>query len=186
MAEDIDATKITFVGHPFSPLGTGEQLRSHLRAASAVHLDWQILDIFRSAERRDSAHFALLGERECRIPPAGIRIFHVNGDEVDNVLAAWPAQGAKFEDGYNIVVPAWELSIYPKQWAVKLRQFDEIWALSSFIQESLATAGLNSTVIGQAVESEPGPLLPRRLLGLRESAFVLLHFFDQTSYATRK
>jgi hypothetical protein len=36
------------------------------------------------------------------------------------------------------------------------------------------------------VELPLGHILPRRYFGIRESAFVLLHFFDLTSYAARK
>jgi hypothetical protein len=68
----------------------------------------------------------------------------------------------------------------------QLRRFDEIWALSHFIADALAAADLHSTHIGQPVEVPLGPQLPRRYFGIRESAFALLHFFDLTSYATRK
>jgi glycosyltransferase involved in cell wall biosynthesis len=36
------------------------------------------------------------------------------------------------------------------------------------------------------VQQPPGPRLPRRHFGIRESAFVLLHFFDLSSYTSRK
>ena len=181
-----DAVPVTFIGHPFAPIGMGEQLRSHVAAATQLYVDCGVLDIFRYAQRSDPAHFAVIGERELRTPPDGIRIFHVNADEVDRVLAAFAASGGDFDAGYNVIVPAWELPLYPKQWAARLTKFDEVWALSAFLQESLATAGVMSHLIGQSVEPAPGPLLPRRFFGIRESAFVLLHFFDLTSYAERK
>jgi len=182
----LDKLPVTFVGHPFAPIGMGEQLRSHLSAASRALIDWRVLDIFRYAQRSDPAHFAVVGTREITEPPGGIRIFHINGDEVENVINAFTARGGDFDAGYNIIAPAWELPIYPKQWAAQLARFDEVWALSEFLRESLATAGLRSHWVGQAVQTEPGPLLPRRAFGIRESAFVLLHFFDLSSYAERK
>jgi glycosyltransferase involved in cell wall biosynthesis len=186
MMTALDGTPVTFIGHPFAPIGMGEQLRSHVAAAARVYIDCRVLDIFRYAQRSDAAHFAQIGDREIREPPRGIRIFHINGDEVDNVLDAFAARGGDFAAGYNIIVPAWELPSYPKQWAVKLAKFDEVWALSAYLQESLATAGIASHLIGQSVEPTPGVLLPRRYFGIRESAFVLLHFFDLSSYAARK
>ncbi len=181
-----DSLPVTFIGHPFAPIGMGEQLRSHLAAASAAHVEWGVLDIFRYAQRGDAAHHDLIGDREIARPRGGIRIFHVNGDEVDRVLDAFAARGGDFAGGYNIIVPAWELPLYPKQWAARLTKFDEVWALSAFVQESLATAGVMSHLVGQSVEVKPGLLLPRRFFAIRESAFVLLHFFDLTSYAARK
>ena len=185
-AMTLDETPITIIGHPWAPIGMGEQMRSHVQACGAVHLHHRIFDIFRYAQRTDAAHTRLLGDLEIEELPGGIRIFHINGDEVDRVIAAFEARGGVFADGYNIIVPAWELPAYPKEWALHLKKFDEVWALSQFIADSLATAGIKAPLIGQAIEFEHGPMLPRRHFGIRESAFVLLHFFDLSSYATRK
>ena len=182
----LDDIAVSFIGHPFAPIGMGEQLRSHLAACARLHVEFGVYDVFRYAQRADPAHFALVGERELAAVPRGIRVFHVNGDEVDSVIAAFEARGNSFADGYNIVVPAWELPAYPREWAARLARFDEVWAISRFVQTSLASAGVASHVVGQSVETTPGALLPRRHFGIRESAFVLLHFFDLSSYASRK
>lgn len=182
----LDAIPVTIIGHPWAPIGMGEQLRSHLAAGNAVSLHHQVFDIFRYAQRSDPAHARLVDPLERDDVPPGIRIFHINGDEVERVVAALEARGNSFEQGYNIVVPAWELPEYPAAWAEQLRRFDEVWALSGFIRDALAKAGIEAPLIGQAVEPEYGPLLPRRHFGIRESAFVLLTFFDLSSYASRK
>jgi hypothetical protein len=182
----LDDVPITIIGHPWAPIGMGEQLRSHLAAGNAVGLHHQVFDIFRYAQRTDPAHASLVQPLERPDVPAGIRVFHINGDEVDRVIEAFEAQGNAFAAGYNIVVPAWELPTYPAEWAKKLRRFDETWALSAFIQSALAAAGIAAPLIGQAIEPPPGPLLSRRHFGIRESAFVLLTFFDLSSYASRK
>lgn len=181
----LDDLDLTLIGHPFAPIGMGEQLRSHIAACDAVGLHHRVLDVFRHSARTDDAHVALLGVRERRDLPGGIRVFHVNGDEVDDVVAAADTRG-RFDAGYNVVMPAWELPRYPAVWVDRLRKFDEVWAMSRFVADSLAAAGIVSRVVGQSVEPEPGPLLPRRHFGIRESAFVLLHFLDLSSYATRK
>lgn len=182
----LDAVPITVIGHPFAPIGMGEQMRSHIAAMDALGLHHRVLDIFRHSARTDDAHAALIGDRERRDLPAGIRIFHVNGDEVARVLEALAARGGNFGAGYNVIIPAWELPTYPAAWAKALARFDEIWAISEFVRDSLAASGLASHVIGQSVEPAPGARLPRRWFAIRESAFVLLHFLDLTSYATRK
>ena len=182
----LEDVPVTLVGHPFAPIGMGEQLRSHVRACNAVRLHHRVMDIFRHAKRIDAAHRRLVDPLERIDVPAGIRIFHINGDEIERVIAEFEARGSSFADGYNIVVPAWELPAYPKEWASRLRQFDEVWALANFIAESLAGANIRSHVIGQSIEFEPGPCLPRRYFSIRESAFVLLTSFDLSSYATRK
>ena len=182
----LEDVPVTIIGHPWAPIGMGEQMRSHVHACNAVHLHHQVLDIFRYAQRTDQAHTQLLGDLEITAPPGGIRIFHINGDEVERVIEAFEARGGVFADGYNIIAPAWELPAYPKTWALNLQKFNEVWALSRFIGDSLATAGLKSHLVGQAIEFAAGTILPRRHFGIRESAFVLLHFFDLSSYASRK
>ena len=182
----LDDIPLTIIGHPYAPIGMGEQLRSHVQACTALLLHHRVFDIFRYAQRTDPVHFRVIGERERRDLPGGIRMFHINGDEVGPVIREFEARGGGFDAGYNIIVPAWELPAYPAAWAEKLRRFDEVWALSRFIQASLATAGIESHLIGQAVELEGGAHLPRRHFGIRESAFVLLNFFDLSSYSSRK
>jgi hypothetical protein len=177
---------LTLVGHPFATIGMGEQLRSHIAACQSVHLPFEVLDIYRYASRSDPDHRELVEPFETAHPKDGIRIFHVNGDEVEPVLREFEARGGIFADGYNIVVPAWELPVYPAAWAEQLRKFDEVWALSRFVADSLAAAGLYSTHIGQPVEMPLGHFLPRRYFGIRESAFAILHFFDLSSHASRK
>lgn len=181
---------LTFAGHPYASIGMGAQLRSHVAAARAVHLDPGVVDIFRAAPRTDFEHQSLIERCELQIIPGGIRVFHVNGDEVPRALAAFASRGGDFSAGINVIVPAWELPQYPTVWARELARFDEVWAISRFVQEALSAAGVPAHLVGQSVEAADGhgagPLLPRRSLGLRESAFILLHFFDASSYAERK
>jgi glycosyltransferase involved in cell wall biosynthesis len=177
---------ITLIGHPYATVGMGEQLRSHIAACLSVHMSFKVLDIYRYAPRGDPDHRQLVEPHEVEAPPGGIRIFHVNGDEVVRVLEAFADRGGKFSDGYNIIVPAWELPKYPAKWAKQLRKFNEVWALSHFIKESLAAGGISSTHVGQPLEVPLGQFLPRKYFGIRESAFVLLHFLDLSSFSVRK
>ena len=179
-------TDITFIGHPFAPIGMGEQLRSHVAASLAVGLRPKVYDIYRYAQRNDESYRSLIDPLEVETVGGGLRVFHVNADEVDEVLAAFAARGNDIDEGTNIIVPALELPTYPKPWAAKIARFDGVWALSHFIADALKAAGIESRYIGQSVEQDAGPLLPRRFYGIRESAFVLLHFFDLSSYASRK
>lgn len=185
-ADKFHETPITLIGHPFATVGMGEQLRSHIGACLSVHLPFRVMDIFRFASRSDVGHRNLVEPLEVDSPGTGLRIFHINGDEIEPVLRAFEARGGTLNKGYNVIAPAWELQKYPMDWAMQLRRFDEVWAVSRYIGDSLATAGISSTLIGQPVEVPLGHFLPRRYFGIRESAFVILHFFDLSSFATRK
>ncbi len=178
--------KISVIGHPFVPIGMGEQMRSFVRAAECVQIDCEVVDVYQWAPRTDPAHLDLVGDRESSIPTQKICVFHLNGDEVEPCIAALEARGFNFADHINIVMPAWELPIYPEVWAENLRRFDACWAISEFVNASLSDAGLPSTFVGQAAEIEKRSFLPRRHFGIRESAFAILHFFDTSSYVARK
>jgi glycosyltransferase involved in cell wall biosynthesis len=180
------ASEVTVVGHPYATVGMGEQMRSHMAALREVHRRFHTLDIFRYSPRTDPDYRRLVGDTEVQIPGAGVRLFHINADEVDRVRDAFEQRGGDFRAGYNIVVPAWELPKYPDAWARKLREFDEVWALSEFIRRSLEAADVPSHLMGQSVQVPTDYFFPRRYFGIRESAFVVLHFFDLSSFASRK
>ena len=178
---------ITIIGHPFASTGVGEQMRSHISALSAVGVEPRVVDIFRYASREDPNHVNLVQSNEVSPRSAThIRIFHINGDEVETAIGTLEQNGFDFSAGYNVIVPAWELPAYPAKWSALLGRFDSVWALSSFIHSSLLASGVHSTYVGQSVEVGRQAFLPRAFFGIRESAFVLLHFFDTTSFAARK
>lgn len=178
---------ISLIGHPFASTGRGEELRAAIRALRRVGANVEVLDIFRFLPRTDPAHQALLRECESEtLPRDGIRLFFINADEVEPVLAAMSARALSFEGGYNIIVPAWELPRFPDVWQPAVGRFDEVWAISRFVAAALAAADLRCHHVGQAAEIEPSAFLPRRHFELRESAFTFLGFFDTTSYVERK
>lgn len=186
MASLVDKSLVTFIGHPFSSIGVGAQIRSHVRAAASVGLDVAVLDIFGHQKSVDRDHAELIEARRRENATGGVRVFHINGDEVENALAHLQSRGLIFEEGYNIIVPAWELPVYPTVWLPALNKFNEVWSLSKFIQRSLEAVGLSSHHVGQSVEVSHRPSLSRRYFGIRESAFVFLNFFDLSSFVERK
>lgn len=179
-------TETIIAGHPFASVGMGEQMRSAVAALKAVHVPIKAFDVFRYAARIDPDHRALIEPIETLQLENGIRVFHINGNEIEAVLQHLAIAGHKFNDGYNIVVPAWELPSYPSAWAKLVREFDEAWAISNYVKEILERSNIKAFHVSQNVEIPTRPLLPRRYFGIRESAFVLLNFFDLSSYAQRK
>lgn len=161
-------------------------MRANLRALLSLDEPIEVLDVYRAAARDDRDYLALLEPLETRHLAPGTRVFHINGDEIEPVLEHLEATGSKFDAGRNIVVPAWELPVFPAVWVEPLRRFDEVWAISRFVQDALAASGISSHYVGQAVDNPVRPFLSRRYFGVRESAFVFLAFLDFSSYAARK
>ncbi|RXH06468.1 glycosyltransferase [Bradyrhizobium guangzhouense] len=177
---------VTIAGHPFASIGMGDQMRSGIKALQAAHIPVNAFDVFRYASRTDQDHHNLIDPIETTKLDGKIRVFHINGNEIDPVLAHLAAAGHDFNNGYNIVVPAWELPNYPGEWLKQVEKFDEVWAISKFVQGIFARSGLTAHHVSQNIEVPIRPLLPRSYFGIRESAFVLLNFFDLTSYSQRK
>jgi len=181
-----DSQGVTLIGHPFASIGMGEQLRACARALDAAGVEYGIYDAYRHSKRTDPEYLELVASREVAAVGAGVRIFHINGDEVEPVLSTMRQRGFDFTAGRNVVVPAWELPTYPSVWKTALDAFDEAWAISTYVHESLTRAGVRSHFVGQSLEIPNRPFLSRRHFGIRESSLVFLHFLDLTSFATRK
>jgi Glycosyl transferases group 1 len=177
---------LTVIGHPFANIGMGEQLRSSLRALRSVYVPFEVVDVYRYSAREDDEHFELLERCENDKSTMPIRLFHINGDEIDECIRVLEAKGTHLNEGYNIIMPAWELPNYPEVWGNKLAQFSEVWAISDFVRQSLRRSGIDSIHIGQACEFDRLPLLPRRHFGIREGSFAILNFLDFSSYRARK
>ncbi|UPY36024.1 glycosyltransferase [Sediminicoccus sp. KRV36] len=177
---------VTFIGHPFAPIGKGEELRSCIRALRSMGEPVSCFDIYRYAERQDPDHLAEILPIETKNLDAPVRIFHINGDEVEASLQRLEDLGLDFAAGHNAIVPAWELPVFPAVWVDALRRFDSVLAISRFAQQGLAASGINARHIGQSIEVTSRPFLSRRYFGIRESALVFVAFADVSSFLSRK
>lgn len=174
---------ICLVGHPYAPIGRGEDVRCTFRALRSIGGPPSLLDIYKlhtpdPSSQREFVPFttASLGTTN---------VFHLNGDEVDQVLALLPI--ARTKDTRNIIYPAWELSNFPKVWIKQLERFDEIWAPSAFIANSIRPLTDTPVVLMPlACEVRLTSFLGRRYFGLPESSYLFLFFYDVRSYNTRK
>jgi glycosyltransferase involved in cell wall biosynthesis len=183
-AARIDDARITLVGHPFAPIGMGEHVRCTFRALRSVGLRPAIVDIYGLNEPEPDAQQELA---PFLAPSTGsINIFHINGDEVEQALATLAYRPGP-SNAYNIIYPAWELARYPQEWASQLARFDEIWAPSHFIQESIRTSVERPVVhMPLACEVIVSYFVGRRWFGIPENAYAFLFFFDLRSYVSRK
>ena len=175
---------IALVGHPYAPIGRGEDVRCTFRALRSAGVTPALLDIYGMCEPEPE----LRAELEPCMSRTGrrVNVFHINGDEIEQALATLEGRRA-IADAYNIVYPAWELARYPRQWAEQIERFDEVWAPSRFVQSSLQTT-VSRPVLYMPLASEVilYAFLGRRWFGIPESDYAFLFFFDLRSYATRK
>ncbi len=180
---------ICVFGHPYSSLGTGEQLASFSRSLDVCHVEHKLFDIYGSSACDKGIIRPWLKEKETKDPGYGdIRIFHINGDEIIPCMKHLEGKGFDFSAGSkNIIIPAWELPIFPEIWREGINRFDEVWALSHYMEKMFSgwTRGA-VRYVGQSAERQNGILYPRKYFGIKNSSLVFLSFFDQSSYVERK
>ena len=185
MAEAVEVQRtplqVTLIGHPFSPIGTGRALRVAFAACRSVGIETAVRDVW-----NDQAPEAAQTESIVLYMTTSygtVNVFHLNGNEVEPALE----RIGPLPPGRNIVVPFWELSRYPVEWACQLERFDEVWAASDFIRQSVAAA-VNRPVLHMPLATEIAldAFRGRRQFGIPENCYAFLCFLDGRSYIMRK
>jgi glycosyltransferase involved in cell wall biosynthesis len=171
------------VGHPFSPIGMGELLRSTFRAMRAAQMPVQLIDVFGVSNLDADLRAELEPFLTDRVGP-GTGVFCINGDEVERVLGHL---GERAAGDKRIIYPAWELPRYPAEWARQLERFDEVWSISAYTCTSIR-ASVSTPVHHLPLATQPRLLRPfgRRSFGIPEACYAFLLFFDFRSYVERK
>lgn len=177
---------VTLIGNPFESIGRSEHIRTIWRALGAACVPASIYDVYGHTPEPDVA--AEMGHRQVREVAGGIRIFHLNGDEIEHALRAIEARQPGFlAEGYNIVAPAWELPRYPAVWAKELNRFDEVWAPTAFVETAIRPAvSIPVLRMRNACEPHIATVLERRHFGVPENRFAILFLFDLRSFTSRK
>jgi glycosyltransferase involved in cell wall biosynthesis len=175
---------VTLFGHPFAPIGRGEDLRATYRAFKAVGLSPRIVNVY-GYQGDDSDLEAELGPAVQPASAGGLDVYCINGDEIEPAMTALGARRGQCRRA--VIFPAWELPSYPAAWAALLERFDEVWVHSAFARDAIAPA------VNRPVRILPGgagvrldSFLGRRHFGIPESAYAFLFAFDLRSYYQRK
>lgn len=180
--------ELVLVGSPFFPAARGVTVLSFLRSLRAIGTPVSVCDAFprkRLVNKVDPAIEEELRDSLVSLPGAGINIHHLNANEID--LAQSHLEGRLLTAGYNILYPFWELNNYPPAWLEKIEYFDEIWAPSLYIEQTLRKSVRMPIVhMPLPVQVELSSFLGRRYFNLPESAYLFLFTFDFRSYVERK
>ena len=181
MADVQTVPRVTLIGHPFSPIGTGRAVRVTFAACRSVGIDARMRDVWQFLEPEGAQVDSIVPFLTTTY--SAMNIFHINGDEVAPVLE----RIGPLPPGYNIIVPFWELPRYPAEWACQLQRFDEVWAGSHYVRRSIAAA-IDRPVIHMPLATEIAldTFRGRRWFGIPENSYAFLFFFDGRSYIARK
>ena len=174
----------TLIGYPRAELGMGEHVRMSAAAMCEAGVPIALHDVGRVIlARSEDRRFEHLISSS---PRNRANIWHVNADQIPDIRTS--SGDSLFNGRINIAYPAWELSNFPDPWVGVLDQFNEVWAPSRFIQDSLGRK-LSRPVLHMplAVELVAGSEhVTRTDLELPSDRFLYLFHFDFASFATRK
>jgi 2-polyprenyl-3-methyl-5-hydroxy-6-metoxy-1,4-benzoquinol methylase/glycosyltransferase involved in cell wall biosynthesis len=118
-------------------------------------------------------------------PDRLVNLVCVNADELPNFAKR---AGADFFEGhYTIGLWAWELEEFPEVFSTSFSYVDEVWGISSFTSEAIASTSTKPVYAFPlpVVEPQVSSSIGRPALGLPES-FVFLFCFDLLSIFERK
>jgi len=175
---------VSLIGHPFAPIGKGEDMRCYYRGLKAVGIRPHVVNVY-EGEPQDRELEREFANDLRRTSAGGIDIFCVNGDEVEPILSHLGSRRAPAH--FSVVVPFWELSRYPASWARQLERFDEIWVASAFIRDAIEPeVDRPVAIIPSSTGFKPGPSAGRRYFNVPESAYAFLFGFDLRSFHERK
>ena len=184
MTADSTQTSV-LVGHHFASHGMGEHSRCSFRAFQAAGLTVSLHDLYPPDAHFDPTLAREFGSHLVHRLSSGTNIFYINGDGVKQAVAHIGRDLPP--SAYNIIYPTWELSIYPQEWAKQLDRFDEIWAPSKFVFDSISKA-VSKPVFHMplATDLRLTSFLGRRYFDFPESSYLFLFYFDFNSYIDRK
>jgi len=170
------------VGYLRTESGLGEAARATVHAAQAAAVPVAVTPMDAdTGQRRGDTSLAEVAAGN----PYCCNLFGVNASFIAGVL------GRLGRDFYfpkhNIGYWFWELAHLSEEWLPGFRFVDEVWAASTFVQESVAKAApVPVTKIPLGVEVTEIGAPPEEVSAVPAGRFVFLYIFDYHSVAERK
>jgi glycosyltransferase involved in cell wall biosynthesis len=163
--------------------GMGESCRLAADALTQGHVPFGVVNMpfslhCRHGDLRAAVH-------EIAYPTHRANIFHMNPPEMRFMGEMLGRRGIRGR--ITIGVWHWELPVLPDDWRPFLRDVQELWAPSRFIERMLRDAGAaNVVLMPHGITAPDGSPMPRSELGIRDDAYVFFFMYDVASYQERK
>lgn len=174
---------VNVVGFARGMLGLGEMARSAVRSLQAVQVPVHIVNYNKQLQHKqeDCSVDALLSDTLSH----KVNLFSFNPDTL--FAYARDYGNAPFAGHYNIHYMAWELENYPDLWMPAFGLVDEVWTISTFIQQSMAKSSTVPVIaMGQEVRCTPSHQHRRAFFGIPDDSFAFLFSLDLSSVIKRK
>lgn len=170
------------LGHLRSEKGVGEMVRSNLRVLEAAGIPFIANDfVDQESENVEQGPANLSADN-----PYKTNLISVNAD----VLASYRKINPHYmRQRFNIGYWAWELPEFFHKWATSFGCLDEVWTVSSFARDSIASRSpIPVHVVHCSLDPEDAPASDWNWasFGIPREAFLFLFMFDFHSFIERK
>jgi len=179
---NLNKVAINISGNLKGEFGIAEAGRCYATAIKDVGIPFVLNNIDNPIHRNEDKAFERFEESNSN----PINLIIVNPDQLD---VFFKEVGPKYlENKYNIGIWFWELTDSPKEWHSYFKYYDEIWAASSFITNSIAKLSPIPVIkITCPIEIDESKFIENRLkFKLKEEDFIFLFIFDFFSVLERK
>ncbi len=174
---------VNLIGWFKAELGIGESARVAAKAIKESQLPYSLVNLKVNclASQGDLTYANELGETN----PNPINIFHIDAPQSADIDHH---HGSDFRrDKYNIAYWAWELPDFPDQWIQYMQYFEEIWAPSNFVRDSIAMKSpVPVLTVPHCIDFSIPDRDYRPELGLPSDKFLFTFAYDLNSYQERK
>jgi glycosyltransferase involved in cell wall biosynthesis len=173
---------VNVIGSLRSEKGVGEMARSSLRVLTAARIPFVANDfVDPSSENVEECPTHIAAGN-----PYRANIVTVNADTLPYFARNHPHY---MRHRFNIGYWAWELPDFPSEWATSFGYLDEVWTLSRFARNSIASSSRVPVRVVHCsldLESVSGPSLDRASFEIPDGMFLFLFMFDFHSVMERK
>lgn len=174
---------VNLVGLIQSETGLGQGCRLLAKALNISGINWLAINSeSKTDERRGDSTLAYKIEPE---PKYNTNIIHINPDLMHLINLFLPQQ--LWNASYTIGVCLCELESVSNEWIVGLEFFDEIWAPSQFIVETVKRVTNKPVIkVPYGISIEDYTLYSREHFGFPKDIFLFLTMYDTYSSTDRK
>jgi glycosyltransferase involved in cell wall biosynthesis len=174
---------VNLSGHFASEKGVGEGVRGTLRSLQSAGIPVVLNNFCDEHSVNPCENTGDFHESN----PYAINLIHLNADAAPLFVEL---RGQEYLNGrYNLGYWAWELSSFPDEWRSSFSYFNEIWAPSTFVLDSVARSSpIPVIAIPHSIPEtlQTSDEYGRGAIGIDRDTFVFFFMFDFMSVVERK